>query len=65
MGCNSELFLREVWSERAASRLQSALLHVAVTGKGEDGKPWRPLCPGAVSEPVPKLAVVLVKEQSS
>lgn len=43
------------------SKLRAALLHVVVMGKGEDGKPWRPLCPGAVSDPVPKLAVLLVK----
>lgn len=48
-GCDSELFLREGGSASAASRLRSARLRAAVMGKGEAGKPWRPLCPGAAS----------------
>lgn len=42
------------------SRLQSPLLHVALTGKGGDVKPWRHFCSGAISDLVLKSVVVLV-----
>lgn len=38
---------------------------MADTGRGGDVKPWRPLCSGAASDPVPKLAVILVRTVKS